>query len=132
MSASFRVDDVLKENVNKLWMSSVSVTTRSVYYTGLQCLLNFLLLSGVIISFLNDNSMFILTLNSSKTDPFRKGVQIPYFKKSNLCPVACMLSYIHSCRKIPLQSESPLFVDNFNQPFSIHYVSERDFTQTGV
>ena len=255
MSTSFRVDDVLKENVNKLWMSSVSMNTRSVYYRGLQCLLNFLLLSGIIIeqtslphlnedvliyfvtychsnlklkwatiklylagvrfhyleagyenpfhsvdrlqciirgikrsqqsttkprlpidikvlndicqllrggvlsqntdktlecmcllayygflrcseftvqslnsscsflricdiSFSNDNAMFILILNSSKTDPFRKGVQIPYFKKSNLCPVACMLSYIHSCRKIPLQSESPLFVDNFNQPFS--------------
>lgn len=31
-----------------------------------------------------DKSMFILLLRSSKTDPFRKGVQMPYFKKKNL------------------------------------------------
>lgn len=237
MSASFRVDDVLKENVNKLWMASVSVNTRSVYYKGLQCLLNFLLLSGVIleqsklphlnedvliyfvtychsnlklkwatiklylagirfhyleagfenpfnsavrlqciirgikrsqqattkprlpidikilndicyllrggvfspnidktlecmsllayygflrcseftvrsansctflricdISFSHDNSMFILTLNSSKTDPFRKGVQIPYFKKKQF-----MSSSLHAFLYLYLQKRT--------------------------
>ena len=48
MPAGFRSDAVLEESVNKLWIASVSVNTRSVYNTGLQCLLNFVLLSGVV------------------------------------------------------------------------------------
>ena len=80
------------------------------------------------ISFSNDNTMFTLTLLSSKTDPFRKGVQISYFKKSKLCPVTCMLSYIRNHRRLPLNSTAPLFLDSLNQPFSrqqfIYYLRE--------
>ena len=255
MPAGFRTDAILEDDVNRLWMSSVSVNTRSVYNTGLQCLLNFLLLSGVMfeqsslpninedvliyfvsychsrlklkwttiklylagirfyylqagyqnpfsavdrlqciirgikrsqqaqskprlpidikiianmcnllqkgvfsphidktmecmcllafygflrcseftvqsinsphsfiricdISFSNNNTMFMLTLLSSKTDPFRKGVQISYFKKSKLCPVTCMLSYICNYRRQAFNSTAPLFVDGLNQPFN--------------
>ena len=80
------------------------------------------------ISFSNDNTMFSLTLHSSKSDPFRKGVHISYFRKSKLCPVTCMMSYICNVRKKPLNSTAPLFVDHLNQPFCrqqfIYYLRE--------
>lgn len=257
MPTGFRVDAVLENQVEKLWNVAISENTRSVYNTGLQCLLNFLLMSGVIftnkcfpclnedmliyfvtychsslklkwttiklylagirfhylkagqenpflsvdrlqciirgikrsqevkskprlpidvkilsklcqllqtgvfspymdktlecmcllafygflrcaeftvnslassgsflricdVTFSDDKSMFTLSLRSSKTDPFRKGVQILYFRKNLLCPVSSMLSFIYSYRKQTLGSEAPLFVDDRNQPFSRH------------
>ena len=66
----------------------------------------------------SNRSMFYLSLQSSKTDPFRYGVQIPFFKTSSLCPVTCMISYLTCTRRESLSSSSPLFVDTFQRPFS--------------
>lgn len=70
------------------------------------------------VQFSQDKSMFTLFLASSKTDPFRKGTQILYFQNNKLCPVSCMLSYLTTYRKEPLNSCAPLFVDSKKQPFS--------------
>ena len=66
-----------------------------------------------------DNSMFTLILAESKTDPFRRGTRVFYFKNDSLlCPVLCMKSYLETVRREPLDSTAPLFVDSNNKPFS--------------
>lgn len=45
----FRADDVLKQNVDTLWKAAVSVNTRAAYQSGIQCLLTFLTMSGVLV-----------------------------------------------------------------------------------
>lgn len=68
--------------------------------------------------FSNDKSMFTLVLASSKTDPFRKGVRIPFFRTKYLCPVACMWHYIVHYRQESPSSNAPLFLDLDKRPFS--------------
>lgn len=70
------------------------------------------------IKFAQDKCMFTLSLVSSKTDPFRNGVEIPFFRNKTICPVSCMLSYLTGYRKESLSSNEPLFVDAHKQPFS--------------
>lgn len=70
------------------------------------------------ISISQDNSMFILTLTSSKTDPFRNGVQIPFYRNNKCCPVTCMIKYLTVFRERQRDTNSPLFLDSLNRPFS--------------
>lgn len=75
------------------------------------------------VRFSQDHNMFTLSLESSKTDPFRQGVSIMYFRNTSLCPVSCMTNYLqlrHSTllQRYRLQSDSPLFIDAYGQPFS--------------
>ncbi len=48
------------------------------------------------VSFASDNSMFCLTLPTSKTDPFRVGVDIPIYRNNSrvTCPVLLMERYL--------------------------------------
>ena len=62
--------------------------------------------------------MFTLLLRSSKTDPFRKGIKILFFKNEHLCPVSSMFSFLRTVRCESFLSDEPLFVDAHNQPFS--------------
>ena len=64
-----------------------------------------------------DNSMFTLNLTASKTDPFRNGVQISYFKNNKCCPVTCMLKYLYAIRSSK-DINAPLFLDSLQRPFS--------------
>ena len=48
MPTSFRPDAVLKDKLNDLWDNAISHNTRVAYRTGLQCLVTFLTMSGVI------------------------------------------------------------------------------------
>lgn len=70
------------------------------------------------IKFSSDNSMFILTLTSSKADPFRQGVEISFFPNDMCCPVSCMLKYLNEIRREPKNSNTPLFLDSQHRPFS--------------
>lgn len=70
------------------------------------------------IKFSSDNSMFILTLTSSKADPFRQGVEISFFPNNRCCPVSCMLKYLNELRRDSNNSNAPLFVDSQQRPFS--------------
>ena len=70
------------------------------------------------VEFSKDKSMFTLFLASSKTDPFRKGSRVQFFKNELLCPVSCMNSFLKSYRRKPILSNAPLFVDMNNQSFS--------------
>lgn len=70
------------------------------------------------IKFSSDNAMFILTLTSSKADPFRQGVEISFFPNNRCCPVSCMLKYLNEIRRESKNSSSPLFVDSQHRPFS--------------
>ena len=70
------------------------------------------------IVFASDNSMFTLLLRSSKTDPFRRGTKIQFFKNEHLCPVSSMYSFLRTVRCKSFLSNEPLFVDAHNQPFS--------------
>lgn len=69
------------------------------------------------ITFSPDNSMFILNLAASKTDPFRNGVQILFFKNDKCCPVTCMLKYLYEIRSSK-DINAPLFMDSMHRPFS--------------
>ena len=70
------------------------------------------------IKFSKDKAMFTLFLASSKTDPFRSGITISFFKNKFLCPVTCMWNYIVGVRKQSLLSNAPLFVDERGHPIS--------------
>ena len=70
------------------------------------------------VEFSEDKSMVTLFLASSKTDPFRRGTRIQFFKNELICPVSCMNSFLKSYRRKPILSNAPLFVDMNNQPFS--------------
>lgn len=65
-----------------------------------------------------DNSMFILTLFLSKTDPFKKGVQIPFYRNNKCCPVTCVVKYLTVFRKKQKDNNSLLFLDSLNRLFS--------------
>lgn len=49
MPAGFRADALVDQKVQELWSSAVAKTTRSAYKAGIQCLLTFLTMSGVVI-----------------------------------------------------------------------------------
>ena len=49
LPAGFRADAILYQKNQELWSSAVAKTTRSAYKAGLQCLLTFLTMSGVVI-----------------------------------------------------------------------------------
>lgn len=49
MPSDFRADAELEREVTRLWSSSIAPATKSVYQTGLQCLLQFLAMSGCFI-----------------------------------------------------------------------------------
>lgn len=66
------------------------------------------------IRFSEDLLSFYVLLKTSKTDPFRLGVNIPIFKHhvSVVCPVTAMVKYLQMRRNQGATSESPLFVAN--------------------
>ena len=70
------------------------------------------------IEFSENNSKFLLFLASSKTDPFSQGEKIPFYSNSVFCPVSCMQSYLSTYHSEPLNRESPLFLDEHNNPFN--------------
>ena len=58
-----------------------------------------------------DLSQFTLLLKSSKTDPFREGVQLRFFKNGlTICPVASMLTYCLWRRSSSPREMDPLFI----------------------
>ena len=59
-----------------------------------------------------DNAYFKFKLKSSKTDPFRTGLDIIIHENSYLQPVATMRSYINLRYRIGATCESPLFIGN--------------------
>lgn len=69
---------------------------------------------------LQDQSMFTLTLRTSKMDPFASGVDIPIFNTSPLYPVNIMAKYLARRRACGSQPNSPLFLDALfsNSPLS--------------
>ena len=82
------------------------------------------------VEFCQDKSMFTLFLAASKTDPFRRGTRVLYFRNESLCPVSCMQSYVENFRREPFDSYAPLFVDSNCKPFfstGIHILPERYF-----
>ena len=70
------------------------------------------------ITFAPDNSMFTLNLTASKTDPFRHGVKISFFKNDKCCPVTSMLKYLQVYNRTSQDSNAPLFLDAMKRPFS--------------
>ena len=48
VSSVYRPNAIFKDKVNDLWDNAISSNTRMAYRTGLQCLLTFLMMSGVI------------------------------------------------------------------------------------
>ncbi len=74
--------------------------------------------------FATDQSMFNLKLHTSKTDPFRLGVDIPFYRnKSNTwCPVLLMDKYLRQGRHVyglsNFHMNDPLFVDEEGKPFN--------------
>lgn len=65
------------------------------------------------ITLVPDNSMFLLYLRSSKTDPFGKGVTIKIFENCVLNPVSTMHTYVLSRLAQGASPASPLFIDSF-------------------
>jgi hypothetical protein len=59
-----------------------------------------------------DLSLFMLTLHSSKTDPFGKGVKIPIFNTHPLYPVTLTADYISLRRQQGASPDAPLFVES--------------------
>ncbi len=77
------------------------------------------------ITFATDGSMFNLRLPTSKTDPFRIGVDIPIYRNNNIrwCPVLMMDKYLRQCGECIIMSslnnsEAPLFVYEEGKPFT--------------
>ena len=68
-----------------------------------------LLISDII---LIDNNQYIIKLRSSKTDPFRKGVNISIFENDNFNPVKNMFKYVSTRFSMGATQNSPLFVEN--------------------
>ena len=69
------------------------------------------------ITFSHDKSMFSLNLSASKTDPFRSGVKILFFKNDKCCPVTCMVKYLRVIRSSK-DTNAPLFLDSLRRPFN--------------
>jgi hypothetical protein len=67
-----------------------------------------------------DRNGFTLTLRSSKTDPFRKGINIRVFKSNkSVCPVRAMCEYLEMRQKVKYGDElSALFIDHLGKPLS--------------
>ena len=61
-----------------------------------------------------DNSGYTLHLRTSKTDPFRQGVDIRICKNKTLCPVEAMLAYLKLRYRKNDMPSSPLFVNHNN------------------
>ncbi|XP_060070770.1 uncharacterized protein LOC132557283 [Ylistrum balloti] len=66
------------------------------------------------ISVLPDLSCFNLTLRSSKTDPFGKGVNISIFENSVFTPVSTMREYLNLRLSSGATLSSPLFLDHIH------------------
>ena len=64
------------------------------------------------IAFASDNQSYILTLRSSKTDPFRHGVPIQIFSNTSLCPVKAMTAFLGWRNSLGTSPTSPLFIDH--------------------
>ena len=72
----------------------------------------------------SDDKGFTLNQRNSKTDPFRKGIQIRIFKSGQaVCPVTCMIEYLalranwsKGCRS------SALFIDECGSPVTRHFL----------
>ncbi|XP_069131715.1 uncharacterized protein [Argopecten irradians] len=72
--------------------------------------------------FSKDHSYFSIFLSSSKTDPFRLGVYIHFFRNPVLCPVDTMTRYYKLRLSQGAVSTSPLFTDNASQAVTkIHW-----------
>lgn len=71
------------------------------------------------VTFSEDESFYILRLNSSKTDPFRHGIDIKIIENSYLNPVKTMKRYLD--RRLNLchtQDHAALFIDDKGNPMS--------------
>ena len=67
----------------------------------------------------NSPCKFHLRLKASKTDPFRKGVSIPFFSNnSSICPVKALHRFIGVRVRINSDPLSPLFLLNGNMPLT--------------
>ncbi|XP_061175615.1 uncharacterized protein LOC133184543 [Saccostrea echinata] len=66
---------------------------------------------------------YTITLKRSKTDPFRKGIQICLFQSDQtVCPVKSMLKYLNLRRKwYNCVMSSALFTDESGNPLSRHF-----------
>ncbi|XP_021356783.1 uncharacterized protein LOC110452522 isoform X1 [Mizuhopecten yessoensis] len=77
--------------------------------------------SGVNLSVIDvciESDYFILTLKSSKTDPFKKGVAISLFKNyTDTCPYTVVCKYLMERQKLGCQTES-LFVTDYKTPLT--------------
>lgn len=72
----------------------------------------------------SDDKGFTLKLKSSKTDPFRKGIQIRVFKSGQaVCPFTCMNKYLEM-RKIWNNGyrSSALFIDDSGNPLTRNFL----------
>ncbi|XP_062566915.1 uncharacterized protein LOC134229226 [Saccostrea cucullata] len=67
---------------------------------------------------------YTITLKRSKTDPFRKGIQIRLFQSDQtVCPVKSMLKYLNLRRKwYNCVMSSALFMDESGNPLSRHFL----------
>ena len=63
------------------------------------------------ITFSPCNTKLSLKLNASKTDPFRKGVNIQIFENQVLFPVSAVSQYVKLRYELGANQSSPLFVD---------------------
>jgi hypothetical protein len=70
------------------------------------------------ITFSDDGSFYIITLKTSKTDPFRQGVNIKIFENEFLKPVANMKMYYNKRRTLDTSNHTALFIDSEGHPLS--------------
>ena len=69
---------------------------------------------------------FELNLPASKTDPFRKGVLIPYFANaSTICPVKAMATYRNLHRLRQPHRDAPLLVTQLGAPLTRTFFLEK-------
>ncbi|XP_061170222.1 uncharacterized protein LOC133179480 [Saccostrea echinata] len=69
-----------------------------------------------------DCSFYTLKLNSSKTDPFRQGIDIKVFENSHLKPVKTMKKYLEGRLNVcHTQNNAALFVDDEGNPMSRNF-----------
>ncbi|XP_071100692.1 uncharacterized protein [Haliotis cracherodii] len=74
-------------------------------------------LSSVV--FRPDCTSFDLTLKSSKTDPFRRGITLSiHAVPTSYCPVRCLQEFIHHRRAMGAAQHDPLFVNEQNIPLT--------------
>ncbi|XP_062571095.1 uncharacterized protein LOC134233120 [Saccostrea cucullata] len=74
------------------------------------------------VTFAEDGSFYILKLNSSKTDPFRQGIDIKVFENSHLNPVKTMRMYFESRLNFcHTKNHAALFVDDEGNPMSRNF-----------